>query len=74
MGVVEQGANRYVSKLPTWKVKVVGGKLGIECPNKECKGKALVARTWLRSRPEFIGRSCTYCFKTFQIPEGMRRR
>jgi hypothetical protein len=43
------------------------GDVKITCPG--CGGSAIVnKKRWLRSRPEFVGRSCTYCFKTYRIP------
>jgi len=65
------------STLPFWiTAQGEGGTLRITCPR--CGGKALVnKKKWLTYRSEegrtFIGRSCTYCFKTAQIPEAMRK-
>jgi hypothetical protein len=59
------------STLPVWSVTqgAKRGTLNIACPRKECGGKAVVSRKWLTSRPGYIGRSCTYCFKVARIAE-----
>jgi hypothetical protein len=60
------------STLPLWiTAPGEGGTLRITCPR--CGGKAVVNKSkWLGYRSEeghsFIGRSCTYCFKTSRIP------
>lgn len=66
----EQSERRaaFHTQLPEWVVEKVGGTLNITCPRKDCGGKAKVSPRWLRSRPRFIGRSCTYCFRTARIP------
>lgn len=70
-----------MSKLPVWIVSSLNGKLGIECP--ACHGKAVVSRKWAQPRMVerhdkdaqeklfvmIVGRSCTYCSKTAQVPE-----
>lgn len=58
----------FNSQLPEWIVEREGGTLNITCPRKDCGGKAKVSPRWLRSRPKFVGRSCTYCFRTARIP------
>lgn len=67
--------------LPIWIVIPIDNKLGIECPYKNCGGKALVSRRWLKPRAQnlsdgsklvIIGRSCTYCMRTSRIPERNR--
>lgn len=67
-----------MSKLPVWIVTSLSGKLGIKCPQKDCGGKAVVSRKWAQPRmyeqPDgqlvmIVGRSCTYCFQTAQVPE-----
>lgn len=58
------------STLPVW-ITAPGekrGTLNITCPRRDCGGKAVVSRKWLTSRPGFIGRSCTYCFKVARLP------
>lgn len=79
-GVHKRRANRpeevlppghhLLSRLKEWKVtRMSGGKIGIQCPHKDCEGKAVVnAKKWYGSRPQF-GRSCTYCFRTNKIPQ-----
>ena len=63
--------SEHVSSLPVWLVTRLGPqKIGIQCPRKDCKGKAVVSRKWLR-RTNIIGRVCTYCFKTSQVPKEM---
>lgn len=68
------------SALPYWEVTRFpnGAKVGIKCPRKDCGGKALVSSKWLEPRTHemhdggklvIIGRPCTYCFKTAQIPK-----
>jgi hypothetical protein len=48
-------------------------KLGIECPY--CREKAIVKRSaWLFVKREYIGRSCTYCFATSEIPRNLQPR
>lgn len=50
------------------------GKLGIQCPDRDCGGKAVVNRKrWLESKPDYATRSCTYCFKTFKVPDKLRK-
>ncbi len=76
-----QRTKALVSRLPYWNVTYLpnGSKLGIQCPN--CEGKALVSRRWSEPRTYkcsdgsmvlIIGRPCTYCFKTAQIPNRER--
>lgn len=59
----------FASTLPSWIMQPgEGGTLRITCPS--CGGKAVVNKSrWLNDRKEFIGRSCTYCFKTSKIRE-----
>lgn len=64
----EQARASFNNQLPEWIVEREGGTLNITCPRKDCGGKAKVSPRWLRSRPKFIGRSCTYCFRTARIP------
>lgn len=64
---------------PRWNVTRLGpGKLGIQCPRKDCHEKAVVSVRWLR--PKFYersdgqqvmirGRSCTYCFQASAVPD-----
>lgn len=48
-----------------------GGRLGIQCPDTNCKGKAVVnKRKWIGGN-SYKTRSCTYCFKTFLIPTNL---
>lgn len=58
------------TQLPDWKVEPGSktGTLNITCPRKDCGGKAVVSKRWRESRPNYIGRSCTYCFKVAKIP------
>jgi len=71
-----------MSMLPVWTVKNLTerngptnrGKLGIECP--ACHERAVVSRKWAQPRMVegkdgevmIVGRSCTYCSKTAQVP------
>lgn len=69
--------------LPIWQIVRLDGKLGIQCPRKNCRGKAVVSRAWLNPRrvvtssgdtrdeteTTIRGRSCTYCFRAAEIPE-----
>ena len=59
------------STIPFWIVKALGpNKIGIECPRRDCGGKAVVnKKKWYKAQPNFITRSCTYCFKANRIPE-----
>lgn len=72
-----------MSMLPVWKVTDLGpGKLGIQCPQEDCKGKAVVGKKWAKPRLAkhhsteqdimIVGRPCTYCFKTAQVPENFK--
>lgn len=62
--------------LPIWNVtKLPKGQLGIECPRKDCQGKATVNRQkWLKgeaiSEPTTKSRACTYCFRAARVPES----
>jgi hypothetical protein len=57
-----------LSTLPLWKLVDLGSnKLGIQCPRKECGGKAVVNKKRWTAQNGFIGRSCTYCMKTSRI-------
>lgn len=58
------------STLPFWKTTDLGkNKLGIQCPRKDCGDKAVVnKKRWLADNG-FIGRVCTYCYKTARLPE-----
>lgn len=58
-------------------------QLGIQCPYSSCHKKAVVSRDWLEDRvmernngqkTRIKGRSCTYCFRTAEIPDEMRPR
>ena len=63
------------TSLPIWLVEPgeKRGTLNITCPRKECKGKAIVnKRKWLEDKKDFVGRSCTYCFKAAGIPIARR--
>jgi phage FluMu protein Com len=59
------------STLPLWLLaRGEGGTLRITCPR--CGGKAVVnGKLWLGYKDDegrgYIGRSCTYCFKTARI-------
>lgn len=69
--------------MKVWIVTRLNGKLGIQCPYKDCRGKAVVSRLWLRSfkvdnadkqsKITIRGRACTYCFRASEIPEEMRK-
>lgn len=65
---------QFRSQLPKWEVTDLGeGKLGIRCPRRGCRGKAVVnGKKWKETRTyngiKIIGRSCTYCFRTAMIP------
>jgi hypothetical protein len=78
-----------MSMLPVWIVSSLNGKLGIQCPYKDCGGKAVVSRQWGQPRlvprgdkdshdaPEplfvmVVGRSCTYCSRSSQVPERFK--
>lgn len=60
----------FYKQLKPWRLgRVRKGWMEITCPH--CGGVAYVKRgRWLhrRSNYKYIGRSCTYCFKTGRIP------
>lgn len=68
-----------MSALRVWKVKKAPNKdeLIIICPH--CKERAIVGRQWADPRMTAsaqggehmtVGRPCTYCFATSQLPEN----
>lgn len=63
----------YIGSLKPWlTTSLDANKLGIECPHKECGGKAVVnKKKWLNLKREYVGRSCTYCFRTSRVPDGL---
>jgi hypothetical protein len=81
--VTRERAQVLDKMLPEWKTTDLGaGKLGIECPRKECGGKAVVnKRKWIKahvhtfhdnSKLVIWGRACTYCFRASGVPEHLR--
>lgn len=68
-------SERVTFTMKTWNVVSLGaGKIGIQCPDTSCRGKAVVNRKkWLSSKPAFKTRSCTYCYKTFLIPPELKK-
>lgn len=70
MKVRPQG--RFHKQMKPWLVESAErtGWIKITCPHKDCGGVAFVKRgMWLHgARRRFIGRSCTYCFKTAKVP------
>jgi hypothetical protein len=59
--------------LPTWNVvRLPKRQLGIQCPRKDCKGKAVVTRDWLKPVDSAVSKPCTYCFKAAEIPKGFK--
>lgn len=60
----------FHKQLKPWNIEPAGrpGWIKITCPY--CVGIAYVKRgRWLHgSKRQFIGRSCTYCYKTGRIP------
>lgn len=70
-GPAQRHGTSQASTLPVWQAErgEARGTLNITCPYKDCGGKAVVnAKKWKESRPDFIGRSCTYCFRTARLP------
>lgn len=71
------------STLKVWKITgppVLGlsSSIGVECPHKDCKGKAVVnRRKWLggmRDAQALNTRACTYCFRASWVTAAAKEK
>lgn len=58
--------------MKVWQVvRLPKNRLGLQCPQKDCRKKAVVSREWCDDNG-YTARPCTYCFKAARIPEEIK--